>query len=344
MRKLFALIVVFALLIGPAFAHPGDTDSSGGHYDRSTGEYHYHHGYPAHQHPNGVCPFDFADKTGERSGPSVASTRKASIRFQTDALSAYDAYKLDELESELEARTHEASVFSFLFLTAAAIVVALIVSLICMKRKMDEADGRWRMNIDKACQLERSRADQEYRRALFLKQQEFSEQLALEIRKREQLTTEHRTEIENRRQLQAEMIRELRQLPSYEPVETFEDMLSLPTPPDLSKGAVLVQRGSFRGQYHHSFDCAYCVDPIYVSKVIAEKMGFEPCIWCTRHPQPETDITVETSIRGGSVYHRTGSPCLQSLSIKMPLSEALAKHYRPCLKCKPPEQNPKVWF
>ena len=39
-------------------AHSGGTDSNGGHYDRSTGEYHYHHGYPAHQHINGVCPYE----------------------------------------------------------------------------------------------------------------------------------------------------------------------------------------------------------------------------------------------------------------------------------------------
>lgn len=31
-------------------AHPGRTDSRGGHYDRSTGEYHYHHGESAHDH------------------------------------------------------------------------------------------------------------------------------------------------------------------------------------------------------------------------------------------------------------------------------------------------------
>ena len=40
-----------------AFAHSGRTDDAGGHYDRSTGEYHYHHGYSAHQHINGYCPY-----------------------------------------------------------------------------------------------------------------------------------------------------------------------------------------------------------------------------------------------------------------------------------------------
>jgi len=40
-----------------AYAHSGGTDGSGGHYDHSTGDYHYHHGKPAHDHPNGVCPY-----------------------------------------------------------------------------------------------------------------------------------------------------------------------------------------------------------------------------------------------------------------------------------------------
>ena len=53
------LIVVFAsALLITAYAHPGRTDSAGGHYNRSTGKYHYHHGYSAHQHTNGECPYD----------------------------------------------------------------------------------------------------------------------------------------------------------------------------------------------------------------------------------------------------------------------------------------------
>ena len=56
-------------------AHPGRTDAQGGHYDRSTGEYHYHHGYPAHQHENGECPYDFDDRTGENSGSRSSGER-----------------------------------------------------------------------------------------------------------------------------------------------------------------------------------------------------------------------------------------------------------------------------
>lgn len=47
MRKLKVIIlfIILVLIISTiSFAHPGRTDSNGGHYDRSTGEYHYHGG------------------------------------------------------------------------------------------------------------------------------------------------------------------------------------------------------------------------------------------------------------------------------------------------------------
>ncbi|MDY3919834.1 MAG: Ig-like domain-containing protein [Candidatus Limivivens sp.] len=47
---------------GTVEAHSGRTDSFGGHHDYKNasglGSYHYHcGGYPAHLHPNGVCPY-----------------------------------------------------------------------------------------------------------------------------------------------------------------------------------------------------------------------------------------------------------------------------------------------
>ena len=68
-RHIGACVCLIAISMCVAVsAHPGRTDSNGGHYNRSTGEYHYHHGYPEHQHTNGVCPYDYDDKTGEGSG------------------------------------------------------------------------------------------------------------------------------------------------------------------------------------------------------------------------------------------------------------------------------------
>lgn len=53
--------------------HSGRTDGNGGHYNRSTGEYHYHHGHPAHDHydidGDGVadCPYTFEKNTTNNS-------------------------------------------------------------------------------------------------------------------------------------------------------------------------------------------------------------------------------------------------------------------------------------
>ena len=81
MRRLiifvFSIVLLVPLLSSVAYAHPGKTDSNGGHYDRDSGEYHYHHGYPAHQHTDGKCPYDFDDRTGESSGsPSGSNTTR----------------------------------------------------------------------------------------------------------------------------------------------------------------------------------------------------------------------------------------------------------------------------
>ena len=71
------------------YAHPGRTDSAGGHTNHSTGEYHYHHGYSAHDHydmdGDGVsdCPYDFVDKTNhhDRSSSSTNSSTNSSDSY-----------------------------------------------------------------------------------------------------------------------------------------------------------------------------------------------------------------------------------------------------------------------
>lgn len=71
--KLMLCLVICLSLAVIASAHSGKTDDYGGHIDNSNGEYHYHHGYPAHQHRdmdgNGSldCPYLFKDKTESSS-------------------------------------------------------------------------------------------------------------------------------------------------------------------------------------------------------------------------------------------------------------------------------------
>ena len=58
-------------------AHSGRTDGSGGHWNRSTGEYHYHHGYSAHQHYDidgdgkKDCPYIFSKDNSTKTTNSA---------------------------------------------------------------------------------------------------------------------------------------------------------------------------------------------------------------------------------------------------------------------------------
>lgn len=72
MKKVVSFLIFSYFLLSisiTASAHPGRTDSRGGHRDSSSGEYHYHHGYSAHDHYDMDgdgdldCPYGFQDKT-----------------------------------------------------------------------------------------------------------------------------------------------------------------------------------------------------------------------------------------------------------------------------------------
>lgn len=67
---LFLLTVLSCITLSSVvYAHPGRTDSIGGHHDYENesglGSYHYHHGYEAHLHENGICPYDYVDNTSD---------------------------------------------------------------------------------------------------------------------------------------------------------------------------------------------------------------------------------------------------------------------------------------
>lgn len=79
-----------------AAAHSGRTDKNGGHYDRSTGDYHYHHGYPAHQHPGGICPYAQTAPAASAPKSSAASSsqpRYTSIPLEDFTLDTSSLYK-----------------------------------------------------------------------------------------------------------------------------------------------------------------------------------------------------------------------------------------------------------
>lgn len=95
---LFLIAVLCTAIPCVVFAHSGRTDGDGGHTDHSTGEYHYHHGYPAHDHydmdGNGTidCPYNFVDATDHSHGSGSShssSTSHESTRVITEIERVY---------------------------------------------------------------------------------------------------------------------------------------------------------------------------------------------------------------------------------------------------------------
>lgn len=82
MKKYKIVIVALlylCLLTHNSYAHSGRTDSNGGHRDKNNisglGSYHYHcGGYPAHLHPNGVCPYSSSSSSSNTNNSSSKET------------------------------------------------------------------------------------------------------------------------------------------------------------------------------------------------------------------------------------------------------------------------------
>lgn len=103
LRKVITIAICIALMSSVSFAHSGRTDSNGGHKDKNNvsglGSYHYHHGYSAHLHTNGVCPYDSPAEV-KTSTPTSSTTVQSSINQSqtsqnTVSTTVSTTYKMD---------------------------------------------------------------------------------------------------------------------------------------------------------------------------------------------------------------------------------------------------------
>lgn len=99
LKRVCASILIAALLTVYSSAHPGRTDSRGGHTNHSTGEYHYHHGYPAHDHLGGVCPYssDTKTETAATSSDGSSSTKTTSTKSSSTSADKLGSSKNGEI-------------------------------------------------------------------------------------------------------------------------------------------------------------------------------------------------------------------------------------------------------
>ena len=83
LRFIFAVLVILALS-SVSFAHPGKLDANGGHYDKETGEYHYHKG------PNALVSYELSPNAVYRAKVlRVVDGDTAIISFEFDDGSKY---------------------------------------------------------------------------------------------------------------------------------------------------------------------------------------------------------------------------------------------------------------
>lgn len=108
LRRVFLISICLLLMSSVSFAHSGRTDSNGGHKDKNNvsglGSYHYHHGYEAHLHPNGVCPYtapvEKSTSTNTQSNTSSknnSTTQVNTVQSQTKTSTANTTYNTLEL-------------------------------------------------------------------------------------------------------------------------------------------------------------------------------------------------------------------------------------------------------
>lgn len=138
MKKKFSILIIIMITFSTviSLAHGGKTDDNGGHYDRSTGEYHYHHGYSEHQHINGVCPYDYVDKTDHSTSfeNSTQNTyeRKSPIKNTVDSLFQnkieYNTIKNDKTISSNNNKRFILGIFAIIF------IVGLIIDYMLHKK------------------------------------------------------------------------------------------------------------------------------------------------------------------------------------------------------------------
>lgn len=160
-KRLTSFFALFLLLLAvplAVFAHSGGTDANGGHYDSSTREYHYHHGYPAHQHPNGVCPYDYDGKTGQDSdsgsgGDFVAAALAEAHELQDKAYQdGYDEGEdagytsghsdgYDEGYTDGRKKAEDTQIYLYITLGAATIILFILIFVARKAQKLEDENA-----------------------------------------------------------------------------------------------------------------------------------------------------------------------------------------------------------
>lgn len=122
---LFILIISIISITSISLAHSGRTDANGGHYDRSTGEYHYHNGGSSYENEL-IVKDDDNDNTSSFHEYQIDRLNKNILSKQE---------KIDELNAEIDElyqQIENSKVWHFIYIS---IIVILIIYIYNIKNK-----------------------------------------------------------------------------------------------------------------------------------------------------------------------------------------------------------------
>ena len=123
-KKIVSVLIVILSILSiqiSVYSHSGRTDANGGHKDNQNksglGSYHYHcGGYPAHLHPNGVCPYSSSSSTyssgsgtssSATSGSSSSSSSSSKTITSTPSTIAVTEIQIEEKIEDMEIGENE---------------------------------------------------------------------------------------------------------------------------------------------------------------------------------------------------------------------------------------------
>lgn len=96
--------------------------------------------------------------------------------------------------------------------------------------------------------------------------------------------------------------------------------------------------------YHREYIPCGIRNMVLASRDNVEAYGLKQCPECEQCALPVADLIVCAAPSGTQVYHAVDSMCSGYTAREIPLSKALARGLRPCSKCYPPRELPKVFF
>lgn len=126
LRKIIFIFIIFFIIIVPfSLAHSGRTDSNGGHYDWSTGEYHYHNDNSSYDYKNQVILDDskYVNRLEEEN-----KQLEQQIEFKQRIINNLNE-DIEKYEKNIKNKESEQNTWHFIYITIILVLIAYIYNL-----------------------------------------------------------------------------------------------------------------------------------------------------------------------------------------------------------------------